>query len=105
MTDLVARQRHSLELWRVSVASDNLAYRLAFNTMEQAWETIGDLMAPALREELVDERATTRWSALSRRCDETTARRADQRICERGEAGLMRVLDSQGSLQRSGEER
>ena len=46
-TDLVARQRQSLELWRVLVsASDNLAYRLAFNTMEQAWSKIGDLMAP-----------------------------------------------------------
>jgi len=93
MTDLVARQRHSLELWRVLVvASDNLAYRLAFNTMEQAWDTIGDLMAPALREELEDQRCYDKMVRAVEKGDATTARRAAQQLCDRGEAGLMRVL-------------
>ncbi len=91
--NLVARQRQSLELWRVLVnASDNLAYRLAFNTMEQAWSTIGDLLAPALREELEDQRGYDRMVRAVQRGEADAARRAAQQLCDRGEVGLMKVL-------------
>jgi len=92
-TDLVARQRKSLELWRVLVmASDNLAYRLAFNTMEQAWSTIQDLVAPALRDELEDQRGYDRMVRAVQRGEAAAARRAAQHLVDRGEAGLMRIL-------------
>ena len=92
-TDLVARQRQSLELWRVLVvASDNLAYRLAFNTMEQAWSTIQDLVAPALRDELEDQRGYDRMVRAVQRGDAASARRAATHLVGRGEAGLLKIL-------------
>jgi DNA-binding FadR family transcriptional regulator len=107
LTDLVARQRQSLELWRVLVsASDNLAYRLAFNTMEQAWSKIGDLMAPALREELQDERGYDKLIRAVERGDATTARKAARQLCDSGEAGLMKVLKlAKQTLPRKGQGR
>jgi len=92
-TELVARQRQSLELWRVLVvASDNLAYRLAFNTMEQAWSTIQDLVAPALRDELEDQRGYDRMVRAVQRGDAASARRAATHLVGRGEAGLLKIL-------------
>lgn len=93
ITDLVQRQRRSLELWRVIViASDNLAYRLAFNTMERAWTTIQDVVAPALRDELADQAGYDRLVRAVERGDEASARRAAHRLVERGEASVLRVL-------------
>jgi len=94
MTDLVARQRQSLELWRVLVvASDNLAYRLAFNTMEQAWSTIQDLVAPAMRGRASRiNAATTRLVRAVQRGDAAGARRAAEHLVDRGEAGLLRII-------------
>lgn len=93
ITNLVQRQRQSLELWRVLVvASDNLAYRLAFNTMEQAWTTIQDLVAPALRDELEDRAGYERLVRAVERGDASSARRAAQRLVGRGEASVLRLL-------------
>ena len=92
-TDLVVRQRHSLELWRrLVVASDNIAYQLAFNSMEQAWSNVGDLIAPALRDELEDQRGYDRMVRAVQRGDAAGARRAAQHLVARGEAGLLRIL-------------
>ncbi|MDQ3036624.1 MAG: FCD domain-containing protein, partial [Myxococcota bacterium] len=91
--DAVGRQRRSMELWRMLVgASDNLAYQLAFNTMEQAWSGIQDLIAPALIDELGDRKG---YEALVRAVesgDPVRARRAAQRLVDSGERGLLRVL-------------
>lgn len=92
-TNLVARDRESLELWRVLVvASDNLAYRLAFNTMEQAWSTIQTIVASALRDELVDQAGYVKMVRAVQRGDVAAARRAAQHLVGRGEAGLLRML-------------
>jgi GntR family transcriptional repressor for pyruvate dehydrogenase complex len=91
--DVVARQRASLGLWRVLVAaSDNLAYRLAFNTMEQAWAGIGDLVAPALRDELGDRRGYEAMVRAVVKGDGSGAHRAALQLVEQGERGLKRVL-------------
>ncbi len=91
--DLVARQRKSLELWRVLVsAADNLAYRLAFNTMEHAWTAIQDLVAPALRDELQDQPGYERLVRAVDRGEVAAARRAARRLVERGEASVLRLL-------------
>jgi DNA-binding FadR family transcriptional regulator len=93
VTNLVARQRQSLELWRLLViASDNLAYRLAFNTMEQAWGTIQDLVAPALRDELEDQAGYERLVRAVQRGNPAASRRAAQRLVSRGEASVLRIL-------------
>jgi len=93
LADLVTRQRQSLELWRVLVvASDNLAYRLAFNTMEQAWTAIQDLVAPALRDELEDQAGFEKLVRAVVRRDDAAARRAAQRLVGRGETSVLRIL-------------
>lgn len=93
ITNLVARQRQSMEIWRALViASDNLAYRLAFNTMAHAWGAIQDLVAPALRDELEDQPGYERLVRTVQRGDVTAARRAAQRMVDAGEASVMRVL-------------
>lgn len=93
--DVALLQRHSLEIWHLLVgASENLAYRLAFNTMERAYTGIRDLVAPALADELRDRKG---YQALVRAVesgDSARARRAAQRLVEKGEQGLMRILDA-----------
>lgn len=50
------RQRPALRLWEaVVVASDNLAYRLAFNSLRRCYEPILDLLAGLLAEEVEDQ--------------------------------------------------
>jgi GntR family transcriptional regulator, transcriptional repressor for pyruvate dehydrogenase complex len=91
--DAVGRQRRSMELWRVLVdASGNLAYQLAFNTMEQAWSSIQDLIAPALGDELRDVRGYQAMVRAVEAGDAARARRAAERLVGKGEAGLLGVL-------------
>jgi DNA-binding FadR family transcriptional regulator len=92
--DLVARQRLSLALWRRLVAaSENVAYQLAFNTMEHAWSAVQDVAASALADELADRagyRALVRAVADG---DAPRARRAAARLVAKGEAGVLRLLE------------
>ena len=91
--DLVARQRKSVELWRLLVAvSDNLAYQLAFNTMEQGWSAIQDLAAPALAAELTNQTGYDRLVRAVQRGDGSAARRLARRLVEAGQSGLIAAL-------------
>lgn len=95
-TDAPALQRRSMELWRLLVAaSENVAYQLAFNSMEEAWSSIQDLVAPALLAELGDRKG---YEALVRAVasgDAPRARKAAGRLVERGEEGLLAILRSE----------
>ncbi len=91
--DPVALQRHSLALWRVLVdASGNVAYALLMNTLETAYRGVGDVVAPALADELRDlagYRALVR--AIEQR-DDARARRAAERLVAKGEAGITALV-------------
>jgi DNA-binding FadR family transcriptional regulator len=92
--DLVAKQRHNLELWRVLVeASDNIAYQLAFNTMERAWGAVQDLVAPALAAELENDKG---YRAMIRAIDDRksdAARRAAAKLVTKGSEGVLSLLE------------
>ena len=92
------RQRVSLELWRVLVeASGNIAYQLAFNTMERAWVAVQDVVAGALVAELDDERG---YRAMVRAIDEgkaESARRAASRLVTKGSEGVLALLEELAS--------
>lgn len=92
--DAVALQRLSLELWRLLVrASDNIAYQLAFNTMERGWIEVQDLLAPALLDEVSHlEGYEALARAVSRRQAEA-ARRAATELVERGARGAIAALE------------
>jgi DNA-binding FadR family transcriptional regulator len=60
--------------------------------MEQAWSTIQDLVAPALRDELEDQRGYDRMVRAVQRGEAVAARRAAQHLVDRGEASLLRML-------------
>jgi GntR family transcriptional repressor for pyruvate dehydrogenase complex len=90
---VVARQRANLELWRVLVeASDNIAYRLAFNTMERAWEAVQDVVAGALGAELEDERGYRRLLKAIREQKAEGARRAAAQLVTKGSEGVLALL-------------
>lgn len=95
LDDTIGRQRQSMDLWKVLVgASENLAYQLAFNTMEQAWSGIQDLIAPALGDELGDVRGYDALVSAVESGDARRARRAAERLVAKGEAGLLAVMDA-----------
>lgn len=95
--DPVRLQALSMELWRVLVeSSGNLAYALLFNTLEEGYRGVADLVAPALEAELRDlagYRALVR--AVTDR-DERAARRAAERMLGRGESGFAALLAREG---------
>ncbi len=91
--EVIARQRANLELWRVLVeASDNIAYQLAFNTMERAWEAVQDVVAGALVAELEDERGYRRLLKSIRERKAEGARRAAAQLVTKGSEGVLALL-------------
>lgn len=90
---VVARQRANLELWRVLVeASDNIAYQLAFNTMERAWEAVQDVVAGALASELEDERGYRALRKAIEAGEAEGARRAAAKLVTKGSEGVLALL-------------
>ncbi len=91
--DAVALQRVHLELWRVLVrASRNLAYQLAFNTMERAWVGIQDAIAPAMSAEVGFLRGYRALVDAVGDRDEAQARGAARELVRRGAAGMLALL-------------
>ncbi len=89
----VARQRANLELWRVLVeASDNIAYQLAFNTMERAWEAVQDVVAGALAAELDDEDGYRALLRAVRDASPEDARRFAAALVTKGSEGVLALL-------------
>lgn len=93
--DVAALQQRSLAIWRLLVgASENLAYQLAFNTMEQAYAGIRDIVAPVLADELRDRAGYEAMVRAVEAGDATRARRAAQRLVDKGEQGLIGALEA-----------
>ena len=92
--DLDRLQVLSLELWELIVAgADNIAYRLAFNTLRHTYEQIRDAMVIALATELraVDECAALVRALAAR--DGARARALAERIVSRGTQGVLAALE------------
>jgi DNA-binding FadR family transcriptional regulator len=93
--DAVALQRAHLQIWRVLIrASHNVAYRMAFNTMERAWEGFQDAVAPALMDEVG---YLTGYEQLVRAVERgwhEAARKAAAKLVERGANRMNLLIDA-----------
>lgn len=97
--DPVVLQQRSLELWRLLVdASGNVAYPLLMNTLDVAYKSVDEIVAPALANELRDLagfRALVRAVASQ---DGPRARRAAERLLVQGEEGVAALVAKGGVL-------
>jgi DNA-binding FadR family transcriptional regulator len=92
--DAVELQRASLAFWRVLVeASENVAYQLAFNTMERAWSKVQDLVAPALLPEVGDRRGYRGIADAVRGARPGLAQRRAARLVQKGSGSMLALLD------------
>jgi DNA-binding FadR family transcriptional regulator len=92
--DLTALQDLAVTLWSDLVdASDNLAYRLAYNSLRATYDQCRDLFTHVLAEETSDLAGYTAIiTAVSNSNGEVAARRA-RMLIERGERGIKQILD------------
>jgi len=83
----------TLAFWtRVIEASENVAYRLAFNSLLASYEPFREVMDPLLGEELRDGTGYAALARAVRRRDAAGAERAARRIVSRGTREVERVL-------------
>lgn len=98
--DLPGLQRLAMEFWGQAVqATDNLAYRLAYNSLERTYTPIFDVLTQALSQELLDLGA---YEAIVEAIAGQAAERAAQLakdLTMKGEAGLQQVLAALDALQ------
>jgi DNA-binding FadR family transcriptional regulator len=88
--DLPALQALSLRFWEILVAaSGNLAYQLAFNSLRDAIEALGEVMGRAREDELRDRAGYRRIADAVRKGDAEAAGRAAREHIEVGLRGLL----------------
>ncbi len=93
--DLGALQAASLEFWDALVqASDNVAYRLAFNTLRETYELIRGALLIVLGDEVSDLQGHRDLLAAVAAQNESAARDAAAALVGRGAAGVFAVLDA-----------
>ena len=98
--DMDRLQLLNLELWELLVSgSDNIAYRLAFNTLRQTYERIREALVVALADELraVDSCAALVEAVAAK--DDPRAHDIARTLIERGSAGVMAALELLSALE------
>jgi GntR family transcriptional regulator, transcriptional repressor for pyruvate dehydrogenase complex len=91
--DLPAVQRIAMEFWSALVdGTDNVAYRLAYNSLRDAYGKCMDLLTGILADELGDRRSYRAIAAAVRRGDAKTAEKLARTLTGRGERQLMTVV-------------
>jgi DNA-binding FadR family transcriptional regulator len=91
--DLARLQELVAAFWSELVAgADNVAYRLAFNALEESYTQWREIFAHALAEELTERKAYAAIAAAvrARRADDAEA--GARRLLRRGEAGVLEAL-------------
>lgn len=92
-----ALQQHCFEFWRALVlAGGNIAFRLAFNSMDRTYRQVWDLMTRILEPEFRDHAGLTRLARAVQDGDAEGARAAGRRHVEIGRRALERALDAAG---------
>jgi DNA-binding FadR family transcriptional regulator len=104
--DLDRLQLLSLELWDLLVAgADNIAYRLAFNTLRHTYDQIREALVIALADELRQvELCAALVDAITRREPEL-ARQYASAIVQHGSDGISAALELLDQLERAQETR
>lgn len=91
--DLGEQQLQAITYWDVLVdASGNIAYRLAYNSLRQVYETVREAVAQVLADEIVDNARMRQITAAVADGDATTAAEVARALCERGRRGLEAAL-------------
>lgn len=91
--DLSRMQDLAADFWSCLVdAADNVAYRLAYNSMRETYDQCRELLAQVLAEELGDIPSYTAIARAVGKGDAKTAETSARDLIRRGEAGIKRAL-------------
>jgi GntR family transcriptional regulator, transcriptional repressor for pyruvate dehydrogenase complex len=97
--DLPALQGLAADFWSHLVdASDNLAYRLAYNSLRATYDHCRELFTQVMAEEIADVGRYRAIATAVRRRDAAAAERLARELIQRGERGIktaLRQLDEQ----------
>ena len=74
-------------------ASENIAYQLAFNSMQVAWQQVQSALAPALAGELQDIAGYKRLVRAVARHNPEAARKAAQALVEQGSHSVIELIE------------
>jgi GntR family transcriptional repressor for pyruvate dehydrogenase complex len=97
---LEALQLLSLDFWDLLVTgSDNIAYRLAFNTLRQTYEQIREALIIPMADELRELEEYARVVAAIRVGDPRLARSSAEAIVRRGTEGVLAGIELLGQLE------
>jgi DNA-binding FadR family transcriptional regulator len=92
--DLAALQELAMSFWSELVdASDNLAYRLAYNSLRTTYDQCRALFTQVLADEIGDVAGYAAIAAAVRGSNAEGAFRRARTLIERGERGVKQVLD------------
>jgi len=91
--DLRRLQTLALEFWSALVdGTDNVAYRLAYNSLRQTYDKCMDLLTGILADELADRASYAAIAAAVRRGQGRTAARLARVLTQRGEERLLAAV-------------
>lgn len=91
--DLPALQEHCFEFWKALVmAGGNIAFRLAFNSMQKTYRQVWSLLTRVMEDEFRDQAGLTRITQAVESGDAEAARSAGRRHVEIGRRALERAL-------------
>ncbi len=101
--DVRALQALAMDFWSALVdASENVAYRLAINTLREAYARIDDLLTAALADELTHLAGYRAIAAALRAQDGARAAREAHDITERGARALLALIAAAQALDAGG---
>lgn len=105
--DLSKLQSLAVEFWSTIIdASDNIAYRLAYNSLRDTYDQCRDLLATALADELRDYERYAAIAECIGNGDAAAAERQARELVRRGEESIVRILrEMEPALTAEGEPR
>jgi GntR family transcriptional repressor for pyruvate dehydrogenase complex len=91
--DLPALQLLALQFWDVLVeGSDNIAYRLVFNSLREAYDRLRELLVEVLGEELRDLAAYRAIAEAIQREDDLSAATVARAVMEQGSSAVFQLI-------------
>lgn len=95
--DLSELARLDLRFWDILVdGCDNIAYRLAFNSLRKTYEPMAEALSPVLQEELSDSAGHHALRQAVSSGDETAAEEAARRLLAKGSVAMAQMLALDG---------
>lgn len=99
--DLTVLAELDLEFWDILVdAADNVAYRLAFNSLRSTYEPLAETLSPLLADELSDTGEHLAIVKAVKKANQSGAEAAARRLLSKGAAAMHEVFASADSKTR-----